>query len=441
MRLLISFAALFLSALLIQLGSGTLGPLDALSGAAFGWTPGEIGLLGSAHFAGFFIGCWAMPRLIGLVGHSRAFAAAAAVGAIGVILHPVVEHPHFWAGLRVLSGISIAGCYTVIEAWLQAKIERGKRGRVFGIYRLVDLTGSIAAQSLIAVLTPAAYASYNIVAIMCCLCLMPLALTTQVPPVLDHPPKLAPVRAWRISPLACFAIIVAGVTGASFRMVGPLYAVEMDLSPDATAAFLAAAVIGAAAAQVPIGWLADKTDRRWVLNGLSGVAIVVCLGMTLFVGPGETWAVIGLAAGFGATSITIYSVAAAHANDFCPEDFRIELNASLIFFYSVGAILAPFTAAELIGAVGPAGLFWFIAAAHLVLIVFTLYRMTRREAAPATPYRYLPRTSMVLERLWRRPDDRPESAPAQDPAQETSPGGSGAGADAPNETTPEKDKT
>ncbi|MGD1923068.1 MAG: hypothetical protein ACFB03_02615, partial [Paracoccaceae bacterium] len=73
MRLLISFIALFLSALFIQFGSGSLGPLDALSGAAYGGSNAEIGMLGAAHFAGCFIGCWAMPRMIGQVGHSRAF--------------------------------------------------------------------------------------------------------------------------------------------------------------------------------------------------------------------------------------------------------------------------------------------------------------------------------------------------------------------------------
>ncbi|MEL7154034.1 MAG: hypothetical protein AAFN51_09660, partial [Pseudomonadota bacterium] len=59
-------------------------------------------------------------------------------------------------------------------------------------------------------------------------------------------------------------------------------------------------------------------------------------------------------------------------------------------------------AARLIGLLGPAGLFWFIGVAHLVLIVFTLYRMTRRQAATATPYRYVPRTSMVQQRFWKR---------------------------------------
>ena len=407
MRLLISFAALFLSALLIQLGSGSLGPLDALSGAAFGWSPSQIGLLGSAHFAGFFIGCWAMPRMIGYVGHSRAFAAAAAVGATGVILHPVLEGPNAWAALRVLSGISIAGCYTVVEAWLQAKIEKRTRGRIFGIYRLVDLTGSMAAQAMIAFLEPAAYVSYNIIAIFCVLCLMPLALTRQVPPVVDHAPSLRPLRAWMISPLACFSIIIAGVTGSSFRMVGPVYAVETGLTQTQTAAFLIAAVMGAALAQVPIGWLADKTDRRWVLNGLSAGAILVCVGVAF--GPNDVTWVILAAALFGATSFTIYSVGAAHANDFCPDDFVVELNASLIFFFSVGAIAAPRLSAEIIEQFGANGLFWFIAAAHLVLIVFTLYRMTRRTSAPATPYRYLPRTSMVLSKLWRRQNgDTPE---------------------------------
>ncbi|MEM1162735.1 MAG: MFS transporter [Pseudomonadota bacterium] len=395
MRLVISFAALFLSALLIQLGSGALGPLDALSGASLGWTAPQIGLLGSAHFAGFFIGCWAMPRLIGWSGHARAFAAAASVGILGVILHPILQGPVEWAALRVLSGMSIAGCYTVIEAWMQAKLEKKNRGRIYGIYRMVDLTGGICAQALIAVLTPAAYVSYNIVAIFCVLCLLPLALTRQVPPSLDHPPVLAPIRAWKVSPLACFAIVMAGATGASFRMVGPVVGIEYDLSPDEIAAFLIAAVLGAAVAQVPIGWMADKSDRRWVLNSLSGFAIVVCLIGALFVEPGNAIGLVAVSAGFGMTSLTVYSVAAAHANDFCDEDFVVELNASLIFFFSAGAIAAPLAASEIIAAAGASGLFWFIAGAHAVLIAFTVYRMTRRTATPNTAYRYRPRTSML----------------------------------------------
>ena len=78
MRLIISFAALFLSISLLQLSSGAIGPLDALAGIQLGFSQTQIGMLGSAHFLGFFIGCWWSPRIMGSVGHSRAFAVFAA---------------------------------------------------------------------------------------------------------------------------------------------------------------------------------------------------------------------------------------------------------------------------------------------------------------------------------------------------------------------------
>lgn len=403
MRILISFGALLLSTFLIQLSSGALGPLDALSGALLGWSTTEIGLLGSAHYAGFFLGCWAAPRLIGTVGHSRTFTTAAALGAIGILLHPVIQGPIFWALLRFLSGVSVAGAYTAVESWLQARIETKMRGRIFGIYRLVDLSGAILAQSLIAVLEPVSYISYNLVAIFCCLSLIPLMLSRQAPPVVAHAPRLRPVAGWRMSPLACFAIVIAGSTGASFRMIGPIFGIEYALTQDEIALFLVASLIGAALAQYPIGHLADAINRRTVMIGLSIAAVAVSLVVIFMLQPGDALGLILASAAFGATSITIYSVAAAHANDFCPPDSVVELNAALLLFYSIGGTLAPLLSAGLMDLFGPNGLFWFIGAAHMLLILFSLFRMTQREpTAPVTPYRYLPRTSMVLARLFRR---------------------------------------
>ncbi len=411
MRTLISFAALFMSILLVQLGSGTLGPLDALAGIERGFTTAEIGLLGSAHFLGFFFGCWLAPRCIGSVGHSRTFAAAAAIGATGALLHPVFEGPYQWAALRLLTGIAVASSYTVVESWLQAKIRTETRGRVFAVFRVVDMSGQILAQGLIAVLDPVSYVSYNIVAVFCVLCLLPLSLTRRAAPPTPEAPRLRPVKAALLSPSACFGIIVAGLTGASFRMVGPIFGIENGLSQGQVALFLTAAVVGGVAAQYPVGWIADKTDRRNVLVGLSLSAIFGCLTVAYLVGPGNTTVIFLGAFVFGMTSYPIYSVSAAYANDFAPKDFVLELNAALIFFYSIGAIISPIVSARLIAAYGPSALFLFIAAAHLALIGFALYRMTRRKAAePTTPYRMVPRTSMIVARLFGRTQNGNEQA-------------------------------
>ena len=403
MRTLISFAALFISVLLVQLGSGTLGPLDALAGSARGFSTQQIGLLGSSHFLGFFLGCYLAPRYIGSVGHSRAFAAAAAIGAIGALLHPVFDGPYEWAALRLLTGVAVASAYTVIESWLQAKIETKTRGRVFGVFRVVDMSGSILAQGLIAVLDPASYVSYNIVAVFCCLCLLPLSLTKRDPPPTPKAPRLRPIKAALLSPTACAGIIVAGITGASFRMVGPIFGIANELSQSQVALFLTAGVVGGAVAQFPVGWIADKHDRRNVLVGLSAAAIISCLTVAYLTGPGNTTVIFLGAMMFGMTSYPIYSVSAAYANDFAEKDFVVELNAALIFFYSIGAIASPLAASWLIANYGPAALFLFIAAAHLALILFALYRMTKRKAPrPSAPYTMVPRTSMTVARLFRR---------------------------------------
>ena len=408
MRMLISFAALFLSVILLQLSSGSLGPLDALSGFALGFSTQQIGILGSAHFMGFFIGCWWAPRLMGSVGHSRAFAAFTAAGAIALIAHMLIITPTAWAIMRIASGMCVAGCYTVIEAWLQAKVTNETRGRAMGVYRGVDMGASLAAQLVISVLEPASYVSYNVLAIVCCAALLPLTLTTAKQPETPTSPRLRPRLAFSRSPLAAVGVIVAALSSASFRMVGPIYGQEVGLSTTQIAWFLASFVLGGALAQYPVGWLADKYDRRWVLIWLSGAAMLSC-GVTVLGTELGTFGIMLSAGLFGLTTFPIYSVAAAHAHDFAENSERVELSAALMFYFAVGAIAAPVTASALIDAYGPQALFAMIAVGHCLLILFGLARMRARNAPTSrTRYVYAPRTSFVIGRLMRRSNEQGE---------------------------------
>ena len=397
--MMISFAALFLSVALLQLSSGGVGPLDALSGIALGFSTTQIGLLGSAHFVGFFIGCWWAPRLMGSVGHSRAFAAFTSAGAIGLLAHMLIIDPYAWALMRIASGLCVAGCYTVIEAWLQAKVTNETRGRTMGVYRLADMGASLVAQLMIGVLEPASYVSYNLLALLCCAAILPLTLTKVSQPATPSAPRLRPMLAVTRSPLAAAGVIVAALSSASFRMVGPIYGQEVGLKPDQIAYILAAFVLGGALAQYPIGWLADKFDRRWVLIWLSAAAILSCM-VTNVIGAGGTAMIMGGAVFFGLTTFPIYSVAAAHAHDFASDDERVELSAALMFFFALGAIASPLLSSSLIEWYGPSALFVMIAAGHAALVVFGLLRMRARDTVDErTPYVYAPRTSFVIGRL------------------------------------------
>jgi hypothetical protein len=96
-------------------------------------------------------------------------------------------------------------------------------------------------------------------------------------------------------------------------------------------------------------------------------------------------------------------VSASHANDFAAPADRLELNASLLFCYAIGAILSPLIAASVIGTFGASALFIFIALAHVFLAVFGIYRMWARPTSEIRlRYSYMPRTSYYVARLIKR---------------------------------------
>jgi MFS family permease len=201
-------------------------------------------------------------------------------------------------------------------------------------------------------------------------------------------------------------VIVAALSSASFRMVGPVYGQEVGLAAGQIAWFLAAFVLGGAIAQYPVGWLADKYDRRWVLIWLS-VAAICSSFVTMGAQHSGTIGVMLSAGLFGLTTFPIYSVAAAHAHDFAEPHERVELSAALMFHFALGAIAAPYVASKLIAAYGPPALFAMIAVGHAVLVVFGIARMRARPAPRArTNYIWAPRTSFLIGRLLGRQRDR-----------------------------------
>ena len=346
MRLVLSLAALFLSVILLQLSSGGVAPLDALTGLKQGFSKAQIGILGSSHFLGFFIGCWWAPRIMGSVGHSRAFAVFTSMGAIGTLGHTLLIDPMAWAIMRVASGLCVAGCYTVIEAWLQAKATNANRGRTMGVYRTVDISASLGAQMMIGALaTVETYLAYNLLTLFCCASLLPLALTKASSPITKAAPRLRPLLALSRSPLAVSAVIVTGLTSAAYRMVGPVYGSELGLNASQIGLFLAGYVLGGAISQYPSGWLADKYDRRWVVISLSLASLASCTISFFAVGVTQ---IIAASCLFGFITVPIYSVATAHAHDFAASDERVELSAALLFYFAVGAIASPIIAALLI---------------------------------------------------------------------------------------------
>ena len=400
--LLISFLALFASIFFLQLGNSILAPFDVLVGLNVGFTNFQIGLLGSSHFVGFLTGCWIVPFIMARVGHIRAFTIFAMLSVFGSLLHPIFVDPYFWCVLRVLSGLSIAGCFTIAEGWLNAKVTNQNRGRVFGGYRFVDNGGAALGVVFISLLDVTNIINYNTIALLLCLCILPLAFTTNIPPTVPKSPSLNLWKTFILSPLSFIAVFVVGATNPAIRMLGPVYGQDSGFTQLEIGIFLSLALIGGVVAQIPIGYLADRFDRRKVLIALSFLSIICSATLTIVTG--DNFYIFSMFVFlFSFFALPLFSVAAAHANDFSDKEFFVDLAASLIFVYGVSAILCTVIVSGLFEIFGSGVLFIYIGIVHLVLCVFGAYRMTIRPTIDdKKPYLAFPRTSFVFLKMFKK---------------------------------------
>ena len=108
---------------------------------------------------------------------------------------------------------------------------------------------------------------------------------------------------------------------------------------------------------------------------------------------------------FGSFAMPLFSLSAAHANDRAGKGEFVLVNAALMLFYSLGAIVGPVAASYFMQGFGPQSLFLFSAGVYAVLIVIILYRMGVRAGVPEgqrARFIALLRTSTIFAKLARR---------------------------------------
>ncbi len=363
-------------------GNGLQGTLIAMRGAAEGFEPSTIGLMGTFYFLGFLLGCLAISRMMRAVGYVRSFSGLAAIAAAGTLLLVLVIDPVMWSAVRFATGFCFAGLFTIMESWLNAGVANEDRARVLAVYRIVDIGAVTGAQFLIPVFGLGGFTIFAIMSMMITLSLVPVSLADRSNPTPPEEVKLDLAKVWRISPLGCMGCIAIGVTNSAFRTLSPVYAEEIGLSVTDVATFVSVSIFGGAVIQYPLGYFSDRWDRRTTLLVSSIGALASALVIATFAGSNPL-ANFALAFVFGSFAMPLYSLSAAHANDRAGKGEFVLVNAALMLFYSIGAIGGPTAASYFMQHFGPQALFFFSAGVYTILILMILYRMGVRAAVPA----------------------------------------------------------
>lgn len=374
-----SIAALLGGSAFLLFAGGLHGLLLPIRGELEGFTAATLGLLGTGWAVGYIIGCLRMPAIVARAGHIRAFAVVCAVAAISILLSLLLISPWAWIPLRAIAGFCFAGAAMIVESWLTDQTDASRRGRVFGLYTMVNLGASTAGQLVLMAGEPSGYVFFVIGAIVYCLALLPTALRASVTPKPLVSVKLDVGMLWRNSPIAVFGVLMVGVSNASFTALSAVYASRVGLNLVEITLFASVPVLAGALSQIPVGTLSDRYDRRRVLIGVAALGLLADVTFLAFT-PSAVWVNMVLCAVFGASVYAMYPVIVAHANDHAEPESSIKVSGGLLLVFGVGSIIGPTAAGFAMTNVGNVSLFGVTAIAHILLIGFGLYRLRVREA-------------------------------------------------------------
>jgi len=381
-QVLASAWALLLGMGLLMVGNGLQVTLLGVRGEIEGFSTLQMSFVMSAYFLGFLGGSKLAPEMIRRVGHVRVFAALASFISAVMILYPVFTDPIAWALGRVGIGFCFSGVYVTAESWLNNAADNENRGKALSLYMIVQMAGVVTAQALMLLGDPAGFDTFVLASVLISVSFAPILLSISPTPAFATTKPMSLRKLMDTSPLGCVGMfLMGGVFAAQFGM-SAVYGARIGLSVPEISGFVATFYVGAVVLQYPLGWLSDRTDRRFLIllvaaAGGGGALLGMVFG-------GQYVMLLVAAFTVGGMTNPLYSLLIAYTNDYLEYDDMAAASGGLVFINGLGAIAGPLVTGWLMGdgVLGPSGFFVLMAALLFALAGYGIYRATQRPSRP-----------------------------------------------------------
>jgi MFS family permease len=308
----------------------------------------------------------------------RVFAALASFISAVLILYPVLPSPVVWAAGRIILGFCFSGVYVTAESWLNNSSSNENRGKALSVYMIVQMSGIVMAQGLLAAGDPSGYVLFVISSVLVSVSFAPILLSISPTPAFETTQAMSLRRLFEISPLGCVGMFLQGGAFSALFAMSAVYATLSGMSVPQVSMFVSAGFVGALVLQYPIGWFSDRMDRRLLILILAAIGGGSALAGFLF--DGEFYVLTGIMFMIGGVISPLYALLIAYTNDFLETDDMTAASGGLIFISGLGAISGPLLIGWMMGMIGPHGFFAYMVMMLAALVGYAAYRMTQRAA-------------------------------------------------------------
>jgi MFS family permease len=241
-------------------------------------------------------------------------------------------------------GVMIAGIYMIIESWLNERADSRNRGTVLAFYSMLNLVMITIAQQLLNLAGVTPVLLFALAGVFLSLSIVPVSITLSLAPTAVKKVSVDFKKVWRHSHIGLIGASFCGLITGAFWALAPVYAGDSGFTNFQLASFMSAVVLGGAVFQIPFGRISDHYDRRIVLIAIASVGAVFSLSIFLssFLGMYAGALSTATAFGWGAVSMTMYSICLAHANDGADSADFVDIGSAMLITYGLSsAIGAP----------------------------------------------------------------------------------------------------
>ena len=311
-----------------------------------------------------------VPRLIEKLGAAEFLATSLVVAAVSLVAIYAVPSLWLWFPVRFVLSSALNGLFVTSEFWINQLATEKNRGRFVSLYAMC-IAGSFGlGPAILQFIGTRGLAPFAAGAALLLVALVPVLLARRTAPRIDAGDHGTVFSVLKLAPAAFAAAAVFGAIDAGMFGLLPVYAVRLGYTEAHAALVVSAIAIGSVVFQYPIGQLADRIDRRWLLAFCAASGIIGSALTPFAVGTPVLFYLLLLV--WGGLILGVYSVSLTLLGQRFKGGALATANAAFVMCYCMGLLAGPAAEGAALDAWNPHGLVVVLGAICAIYVGFLL---------------------------------------------------------------------
>lgn len=369
----------------IGLALGVTMPLVSLRLESWGYDSFAIGVMAATPAVGVLLGASLAGRLAARFGTTVLMQLCLLFGALSVAGLALVQNYAVWVALRLFLGVALTVVFVLGESWINQLAVEKWRGRLVALYGTGYALSQLSGPLLLTGLGTATDAGFWMgVGLLIGGSLMLLG-RSGAPQVDAHSTSGRGLLVFcRKLPAIAWAVMLFAAFEAMMLTLLPIYSLRQGFTQEVALVMVSVVVIGDAALQLPIGWLADRMSRQTLFRCCGVVLLLSSLAIPLLLHTPLIWPVF---VAFGASAGGLFTLSLIMIGERYRDDELVRANAHVAQLWGLGCLIGPLATGAVSQWLSGHALPLMMATGALVFIVLASQRGAFSEMQTAAPAR------------------------------------------------------